>query len=252
MAKQESFIKLKGKVGDLSFFKTKNGYQAREKGGVSADRIKNDPSYQRTRENNAEFKTVATTAKAIRDILRSMILQTRDPKMAVRLNSRLFRMIKSDSLSLRGERVVNAESFVVLKDFNFNEAAPLNNTLFVNTAQVVDRSSGVIELSMPELNAEVQLAKPKGATHCRFTAGAALISLDKQVEESAFSMATSDYETIAGTIAPITLSNSLPPGSVSPILVVYGVSFFQLVNGVYYSLNNGAFNALGIVAIDIL
>ena len=59
MATQESFIKLQGKVGDLSFFKTKNGYQARVKGGVSADRIKSDPAYQRTRENNVEFATVS-------------------------------------------------------------------------------------------------------------------------------------------------------------------------------------------------
>ncbi len=251
MAKQESFIKLQGKVGDLSFFKTKNGYQAREKGGVSADRIKNDPSYQRTRENNAEFATVANTAKTIRDVLRSLILQTRDPKMSVRLNSRLFKMIKSDTLGLRGERVINAESFAVLKDFNFNESAPLNNTLFVNSVAFVDRLTGTIELSMPELNPEVQLAKPKGATHCRFTAGAALISLDKDVEESILSVATTGYETTVGTISSVTLSNTLPANSISPILVLYGVSFYQLVNGVYYSLNNGAYNALGIISIDI-
>lgn len=55
MAQQESIIKLKGKIGDLTFYKTKTGYQVRQATGVSADRIASDPNFQRTRENNAEF-----------------------------------------------------------------------------------------------------------------------------------------------------------------------------------------------------
>ena len=34
MARQKGIIKLKGKIGDLSFYKTKDGYLAREKGGI--------------------------------------------------------------------------------------------------------------------------------------------------------------------------------------------------------------------------
>ena len=46
MAKQESLIKLRGKLGDLSFYKGRDGgYQARMKGGVDANRIKSDPNF---------------------------------------------------------------------------------------------------------------------------------------------------------------------------------------------------------------
>lgn len=250
MAKQESFIKLKGKVGDLSFFKTKNGYQARVKGGVSADRIKNDPAYQRTRENNAEFAAVSSSAKNIRDVLRSMILVTHDPKMATRLSSRLFRMMKADTDSLRGERTVKASSFGILRDFDFNESAPLNNTLFVKAVPSIDRSTGIIELNLPEINPEVHLSKPKTATHFRFTAGAALISANPEVESSSLVVALSGYESVKGTIAPSVLTNTLPANAISPMLLVFGISFYQEVNGVYYSLNNGAYNTLCIVAVD--
>jgi len=250
MAKQESFIKLRGKVGDLSFFKTKNGYQARVKGGVSADRIKNDPSYQRTRENNVEFATVASTAKDIRDVLRPMILQTSDRKMQTRLNSRLFRMIKSDTESVRGERKVNAGSFILLKDFNFNEPALLSNTLFISTVASIDRATGVVELNVPEITPEVHLAKPKAATHFRLTAGATLISLDREIESSNLQLALSGYEPVTAVLAPMVLTSTLPAGSISPILLVFGISFYQEVNSIYYSLNNGAFNALGVVAVD--
>jgi len=46
---------LKGPIGDISFYKSKDGYLARSKGGVDKSRIKNDPAFQRTRENGSEF-----------------------------------------------------------------------------------------------------------------------------------------------------------------------------------------------------
>ncbi|RZK42854.1 MAG: hypothetical protein EOO90_05890 [Pedobacter sp.] len=250
MAKQESFIKLKGKVGDLSFFKTKNGYQARVKGGPSAERIKNDPAYQRTRENNAEFATVSSTAKIIRDVLRPMILQTSDSKMATRLNSRLFRMIKADAVNLRGERKVTAGSLILLKGFNFNDSAPLNNTLFIHPAAVIDRPTGAVSLSLPEINSEIHVSKPQAATHFKFTASAALISLDPTVESSYLELTESSYEPTRTVLAPLTLSGTLPANTIDPILLVFGISFYQEVNGVYYSLNNGAFNTLCVVGVD--
>ena len=66
MAKQEGLIKLKGTVGDLSFYKTKDGHLARMKGGVDAERIKNDPAFERTRENGAEFGRSGKAGKLLR------------------------------------------------------------------------------------------------------------------------------------------------------------------------------------------
>ena len=45
MARQKSIIKLDGTIGGITFYKSKDGYLAREKGGVSAERIKNDPTF---------------------------------------------------------------------------------------------------------------------------------------------------------------------------------------------------------------
>ena len=36
MARQKGIIKLKGTIGDITFYKTKDGYLAREKGGIDA------------------------------------------------------------------------------------------------------------------------------------------------------------------------------------------------------------------------
>lgn len=55
MARQKGIIKLKGTIGDITFYKSQDGYLTREKGGVEASRIASDPAFQRTRENGAEF-----------------------------------------------------------------------------------------------------------------------------------------------------------------------------------------------------
>lgn len=69
MANQASFIKFEGKIGDLSFYKSREGYQVRTKGGVSASRIANDPNYARTRKNMAEFGRAGTASKLLQQSL---------------------------------------------------------------------------------------------------------------------------------------------------------------------------------------
>ena len=47
MAKQKGIVKLSGTIGDVSFYKSQDGFLAREKGGIDKERIKNDPAFQR-------------------------------------------------------------------------------------------------------------------------------------------------------------------------------------------------------------
>jgi hypothetical protein len=61
--KTKSIIKLEGTIGDITFFKSKDGYIAREKSSISKERIQNDPAFQRTRENGAEFGRAGKAGK---------------------------------------------------------------------------------------------------------------------------------------------------------------------------------------------
>ena len=65
MARQKGLIKLKGTMGDITFYRTKDGYIAREKGGITAERLRNDPAFQRTRENMAEFCRAGNAGKTV-------------------------------------------------------------------------------------------------------------------------------------------------------------------------------------------
>jgi hypothetical protein len=85
MAKQKGIIKLKGTIGDITFYKSKDGYIAREKGGVDAKRIANDPAFQRTRENGSEFGRAGKAGKTLRMALRTLLLNSSDSRMVSRL-----------------------------------------------------------------------------------------------------------------------------------------------------------------------
>ena len=63
MAKENSILMLQGNIGNFSFYKTKDGHLAREKGGIDASRIASDPAFQRTRENGSEFGRAGKAGK---------------------------------------------------------------------------------------------------------------------------------------------------------------------------------------------
>src|SRR5690554_7592125 len=84
MARQSGLIKLKGTLDNVSFYKTKDGDLARMKTSVDKDRIKNDPAFERTRENNAEFGTSAKAGKLVRDGARALSMTASDSRLVSR------------------------------------------------------------------------------------------------------------------------------------------------------------------------
>ena len=135
MAKQIGIIKLKGTIGDLSFYKTKDGHLAREKGGVDAERIKNDPAFERTRENGAEFGSAAKSGKLVRDAFRTLMMRSSDGRVTARLTKLMSDIRALDTTSARGERnvavaIVDPAAKDLLKGFNFNNRAILGAVLY--------------------------------------------------------------------------------------------------------------------------
>jgi hypothetical protein len=51
------------------------------------------------------------------------------------------------------------------------------------------------------------------------------------------------------TTTAANLSSTLTPNSTMPLFLVFGIKFFQEVNGTLYALRNGTFNALQVVKV---
>lgn len=249
MARQKGIIKLTGKIGDLSFYKSSDGFLAREKGGVEAERIKNDPAFVRTRENGVEFGSSARSGKLLRDSIRTMMQNASDGRVTSRLTKLMTQIKNLDGTSARGERNVGIgmatpEAKALLKGFNFNDKAILGSILFNGYA--VDAGTGVITLDglvpINELNA------PAGATHIALRGAWAKVDFstgDTEVQESNAVNLPIDATSTDVVLTPATV----PAGAGTDIFLLM-IEFFQEVNGNQYTLKNGAYNALSVVDVQ--
>ena len=152
MARQKGIIKLEGTIGDISFYKSKDGHLARTKGGVEADRIKNDPTFQRTRENGKEFGRAGKAGKLLRTSLRQYLQKAADSRMVSRLTRDLVKVVKSDQTNERGERTAMDGDLTLLKGFEFNVEGKLGSTFYTSYEVNVDRTTGELIVSVPSFS----------------------------------------------------------------------------------------------------
>lgn len=250
MAKQESLIKFRGKVGDLSFSKHRSrGYEVRMKGGVDKARIQTDPNFQRTRENMAEFGTAASTAKMLRVQLNNLLRTFGDSTMRNRLTSLIHKIQKADSTSARGERVFLEKNSAMLKGFEFNAASSLKMLLGEKLEIGYDRSSGDYELIIPPFNPQNDVMLLPGATHMLFTLAIAELSMEDMPPRPVTER--SGYIPLIGIHNEEVLQASLVVGAASVVYMMVGISMYQEVNGEFYPLKNNPYNAMTIVEVDI-
>ena len=249
MAKQTGIIKLKGTIGDISFYKTADGHLARAKGGIEASRIANDPAFQRTRENGAEFGKAGKGGKVVRNAIRVLLQNAKDKRVVSRLTTDLLKIVKTDTTNARGERTIQDGNFSLIQNFDFNKNAKLGSTLFASHDVSYDRATGEVEVSIPAFSPAIRIAGPAGTTHFKIVMGAS--DLDFVNETSTFETdATGVLPYSSADTAAIDLAVAITAGSVLPAIVVLGIEFYQEVNGEMYPLKNGSYNALAVKFAD--
>jgi len=249
MAKQKGIIKLEGTIGGVTFYKSQDGYLAKEKGGVPADRIANDPAFQRTRENGAEFGAAGKAGKVLRNALRALLQNASDSRMVSRLTTELVKVIQEDATNPRGERNVIDGEAELLGGFEFNKNGKLGTTLYAPFTAAIDRVAGTLTANLPAFIPLNMIAAPSGTTHYRIISAGAEVDFENEV----FVVDAKDSGILpwdANATAIINLVNAVTANSAHPLFLALGIEFYQEVNGVKYPLKNGAFNALALVKVD--
>ncbi len=248
MAKNKSIIKIIGTLDDLTFYKGKEGYIVRTKGGVSKNRIKNDPAFARTRENGVEFGHSAHMGKLLRRSVIGLIEDARDGRMTSRLTQVMARVKNHDLISVRGERNVatglaTAGGKQVLKGFNFNSGAPLDSVLLTDYS--LDPLTG--EIVLTDFSPMQHVAVPQGTTHLSLRAG--FLNLDFATEVKDIELSPISNLAVNSPAATVTLTPAAVPAGTGNELFFLKIAFYQEMNGIQYPLNNGAFNALQLVEV---
>ncbi|MBC6365750.1 hypothetical protein [Algoriphagus sp. AK58] len=243
MAKQTGVITLKGPVGRLSFYKTRNGYLAREKGGIEKSRIMNDPRFARTRENIREFTDNATSSKLLRDALRPVISKIGDRRLNLRITQVLMQVLKSDEESVRGDRKVKLGNWELIKDMEMNSRSSLRSTLFFEIQSLDSPSAWQVQL--PAFVPGDMIAIPMGATHYRISATGVGVDFDLGTRTVVSSTAGAQSVLDAATAQSLSVNKAELSGT--HFVFLLSVEFIQIVNGVEYAINNGAHNAAKIL-----
>ncbi|MBW7845932.1 MAG: hypothetical protein H3C45_09885 [Bacteroidia bacterium] len=249
MAQQKGIIKLDGTIGGITFYKSKDGYLAREKGGVSADKIANDPAFQRTRENGAEFGRAGKAGKVLRTSLRALLQNASDSRMVSRLTTEMLKVVQADAVNPRGERNVIDGEAELLQGFEFNINGKLGTTLYAPFTAAIDRVSGALTIDIPAFVPIHMIAAPGGSTHYKIISA----GVEVDFENGTYVIDTQDTAIQpwdATATATINLANAVPAASTHPLFLALGVEFYQEVNGQMYPLKNGAFNALALVKVS--
>lgn len=250
MAKLKSLLKIEGTLDGMSFYKKADGlYYVRTKGGIEKSRIKNDPAFERTRENNQEFTEVSKSGKLLRRALIEVLANVKDRTKSTRMSSALFKVKSFDTSSIRGQRKVSegiqtAGGKEVLTGFEFNKNAPLDAVLL--TKYVLDTTAN--EIKMTGFNPSIMLASPEGATHVKLYATHA--KLDFTTEDSDLVMSNVEIVAINNTVSDITLSFTTPASGTGIEMYLLKLEFLQEFNAELYPLKNGTFNALKMMKVQ--
>lgn len=248
MAKLKSLIKIEGTLDGLTFYKGKDGYLVRTKGGVSKNRIQNDPAFIRTRENGTEFGHIAKSGKILRQAITPLLADVKDSRVSSRLTKAMGLVKNADVSSARGQRqvgvgITTTEGKNALQAFDFNNNAPLDSVLYAEYQ--VDTTTG--EVSILNLTPSQDINAPGGATHVSCIAG--VLNLDFTTEEKELILSPEANLPLNGTVTNINITPATMPVGTGQMYYFLKLAFYQEVNGTQYALNNGAYNVLQILDI---
>ena len=250
MIKQKGFLRLVGgSLGETTFLKSVDGYRAQEKRVVPEGQFKNDPRLQKVRENATEFTRVASGGKTIRSAFNELVKQASDNRVTSRLQKRLHEVINSDTGNPHGHRNLVDGNTRLLEKFEFNGKTDLKRVLFPDFTSTVDRVAGHLTVGLGIVDPLSQMKVPKGTTHFQIVSAASEMNFES-------TNTVTDYKQSAmlpyGSTPTPVISNvhSLTPASTNILVVVAGIRFYELFNGVMSPVSNGKSNALSILQVS--
>lgn len=240
MAKQTGIIGIQGTVGGLTFNKNGTISQAQKSRAITA---------VRTLENNVEFGNAASSGKTARDAFRQVISNISDSLVVSRMVKKMREIIATDAVNDRGQRGVIDAEIELLNGFDFNTKSTLSTVAYMGFMPTIVRVSGAHKIDVDAFNPSRDISAPTGATHVKLVASAASIDFEAKTSESVTETSALIPLTNVDVVAQ-SLALPLGAASVSPIAVVFGIEFYQSVNGKEYLLGNGAYTSAQIVAVD--
>ncbi|AXY73493.1 hypothetical protein D3H65_05655 [Paraflavitalea soli] len=197
----------------------------KNKNKLTKKRIHEEAAFGRTRENMSEFGRAGEANRLVREAFNDVLQPISDRYVSGRLTKRMVRIIHSDPVRARGERIVTPEALPMLEGFNFNRNKLLADTLYAPWHLYLDHAAGLFRIHIPFFNAITMVDTQSGADDYRLIACATAIDFEnrdtKTVIQQSQHILTNDT-----TTRSINFSLHLPPGNTHPVILTLGVEFF--------------------------
>ncbi|HEY4148777.1 MAG TPA: hypothetical protein VGM41_07605 [Chitinophagaceae bacterium] len=237
-----SFLKEMGITGRLN----KNGEIVFRKIGMTAERIKTDPAYRRTRENGAEFGRAAQIGKLIRRAFYPALTNISNPKMSGDLVKMIMALMRTDPISPRGERTILNAKLDLLSGYEFNERKQSWATSFPITYKL-NKAGNQLMVKMKSVSQQSAWRNaPDSATHVRICPVLAVLNPQSLEQQSFYIPGIQPVSTEAEDIPQQQLAAAITiPG---PLIIITAIciEFFMCHNN-HFSPHGGKFNSLTIV-----
>lgn len=259
MARQVGHVKYKGTIGDIRHFKIKGmtGNFAGLKGGATAEQIKNDSAFVRTRENMNEFAGCATVGKSIRSGQAQLMKTMSDPQFTGRLTGVVKRINLEDQSEVRGYRAIlisSAPQYLV--GLNFNKNRSLETVFLPKYETSVNSDRNSVTLTVETFDPLKLVKAPAGATHFRLVNSISVISdyaynavtgIYEPIETALNEMSKitySDYiEVKSGELPTLEVVSDLPGTPTmtasANLISCVGIEFYQKVGENYFIFSEG-------------
>ena len=237
MARQSGPIKFEGSMGNVTFYKHKNGnYYARQKSQISKKRFKNAPEFEGSRCAGYEFGRASQISRLIRHGLVSN-LKDIEKLGHSKLTGIIQKVIQSDPISGRGERKFYLGNYRMIdglelgKDFVLSilGGKPLISLLDSGKKVGFDFSHlGLVQV--PKMDSPI--------THYSTSIFAVKIGEDSEItgEKLEFAFPLTNVSQPVSGIGSQMLEYSESKDENQIILTAIGIRFYQEVNGRYFIL----------------
>jgi hypothetical protein len=191
---------------------------------LTKKRIHEDAAFERTRENMSEFGRAGVANRLVREAFLIVLQNISDRYVSGRLTKRMVRIIHSDPVRKRGERIVTPEALPMLEGFNFNRNKLLADTLYAPWYLYQDHAAGLFKIQIPFFNAITMVDTQTDAIDYCLTACATSIDFEQR-EVSTVTQQSPLIQINDTSTRSIQLSLTLPPGNPHPVIITLGVEF---------------------------
>lgn len=209
-------------------------------------KIKRSPAFVRTRENMQEFGRVCKGNKLLRLAFREELRRIPNRGLIGRLTKEFMKIIRTDVVNNRGNRVLNNGDFSTLKGFEFNDQYQLGGILRTAFKTGIDLNEGRAWVEIPPFIPNEVIASSCHPINCKLVSAVAEIDF----EQGIFNVARNASDIIELDINQtplIQLSQLFTPDSDVAVFLVFGIQFFHKSGNEMYPLTSGA--ALQLVAV---